>query len=121
ALRVVSVAAVGWGLATLLLLTPKIHKGAEIPEGETRHLLLVLDVSPSMRLDDAGPTGKQSRMKRAAELLTSFFERVPIERYRITVVAVYTDAKPVVIETRDMEVVRNILNDLPMHHAFTAG
>ena len=121
ALRVVALAAVGWGLATLLLLEPKKHKAEEIPEGETRHLLLVLDVSPSMRLQDAGPTGKQSRMKRAADLLTSFFERVPIELYRITVVAVYSDAKPVVIETRDLEVVRNILNDLPMHHAFTAG
>jgi Ca-activated chloride channel family protein len=120
-LRVAALAAVGWGLTTLLLLEPKKHKAGEIAEGEVRHLLLVLDVSPSMRLQDAGPTGKQSRMKRAAELLTSFFERVPIELYRITVVAVYSGAKPVVIETRDMEVVRNILNDLPMHHAFIAG
>jgi Ca-activated chloride channel family protein len=120
-LRVVALAALAWGFTTLLLLIPKAHKESEIPEGDYRHLLLVLDVSPSMRLDDAGPTSKQSRMKRAADLLTSFFERVPIERYRITVVAVYTEAKPVVIETRDMEVVRNILHDLPMHHAFTPG
>jgi Ca-activated chloride channel family protein len=120
-LRVTALAAVAWGLTTLLVLEPKKHKAQEVGEGDIRHLLLVLDVSPSMRLQDAGPAGGMSRMKRAAELLTSFFERVPIELYRISVVAVYSEAKPVVIETRDMEVVRNILNDLPMHHAFTPG
>ena len=36
---------------------------ATIPESELRHLLLVLDVSPSMRLEDAGPDGKQSRVQ----------------------------------------------------------
>jgi Ca-activated chloride channel homolog len=120
-LRVAAVGATCWGLVTLLLLTPKVHKIGEIAEGDYRHLLLVLDVSPSMRLQDAGPTRKESRMNRAAALLTSFFERVPMERYRVSVLAVYTETKPVVIETRDLEVVRNILGDLPMHHAFKAG
>ena len=86
-----------------------------------RNLLLVLDVSPSMRLQDAGPTGKQSRRKRAADLLKSFFERIPIDHYRTTVLAVYTGAKPVVVATTDLEIVRNILNDLPMEYAFKSG
>jgi Ca-activated chloride channel family protein len=30
-------------------------------------------------------------------------------------------AKPVVVDTKDYEVVRNILGDLPMHYAFPAG
>jgi Ca-activated chloride channel homolog len=120
-LRMLAIGCTCWGLATLLLLQPKVHKIGEIEEGEYRHLLLVLDVSPSMRLEDAGPTRKESRMKRAAALLTSFFERVPMERYRVSVIAVYTGAKPVVLDTRDLEVVRNILSDLPMHHAFTPG
>ena len=106
---------------TLCTLPPKVHKLGEIPEHEFRHLLLVLDVSPSMRLEDAGPTGKQSRRRRASELLQSFFERVPISLYRMTVVAVYSEAKPVVIDTRDMEVVHNILDELPMHQAFKSG
>lgn len=120
-LRVIAVTALAWGFSTLLLLAPKIHKANTITEAEYRHLILVLDVSPSMRLQDAGPTGKKSRMQRAADLLTSFFERVPIEFYRTTVVATFTDAKPVVIDTSDMEVVRNILYDLPMHYAFKSG
>ncbi|HXG08632.1 MAG TPA: vWA domain-containing protein [Gemmataceae bacterium] len=120
-LRVGALAGLCWGLTTLLLLPPKAHKTGVIPEHEYRHLLLVLDVSPSMRLQDAGPTGKQSRAQRAADILKSFFERTPIDRYRISVVAVHTGAKPVAINTTDLDVIRNILTDLPLHFAFKAG
>lgn len=120
-LRVVGAATLTWGLTTLLLMSPKVHKSGTIPEGEYRDLLLLLDVSPSMRLQDAGVDGKQSRRQRAAAILHSFFERVPMELYRTTVVAVYNGAKPVVVRTTDPEVVRNILEDLPMEYGFKAG
>lgn len=120
-LRIAAMGGLAWGLMTLLLLPPKAHKTAATSDGDFRHLLLVLDVSPSMRLEDAGPDGKESRRKRAADLLTSFFERVPISLYRVSVVATYTEAKPVVLDTSDLEVVRNILSDLPMQYAFRAG
>lgn len=121
ALRVVALAALAWGLTTLCLITPKTHKLGAIAPNEYRHLLLLLDVSPSMRLQDAGPTLKQARKDRAADLLQSFFERVPMERYKTTVVAFYTEAKPVVMETTDLEIIRNILTELPMSHAFKPG
>jgi Ca-activated chloride channel family protein len=53
--------------------------------------------------------------------MESFFQRVAIQQYRLSVIAFYTGAKPVVIDTQDVDVVRNILTDLPMHHAFLAG
>jgi Ca-activated chloride channel family protein len=120
-LRVAAAAAVAWGLVTLMTIPPRAHAAGEIPEGEYRNLLLVLDVSPSMLLKDAGPTGKQPRKVRAAAVLKSFFERVPIETYKISVVAFFTGAKPVVVSTTDREVVNNILGDLPMQYAFKAG
>jgi Ca-activated chloride channel family protein len=120
-LRAIAAGGLCWGLTTLLLLEPMTHRTDEIPENELRHLLLVLDVSPSMRLEDGGPDGKQPRRKRAADLLQSFFERVPMELYRTSVVAVYTGAKPVVVDTRDPEIIRNILTELPMQYAFPAG
>jgi Ca-activated chloride channel family protein len=120
-LRTVSVIAIAWGVTALFLLQPKVHKLGEIPERDFRHLVLVLDVSPSMRLEDSGPTAKQARRVRAAELLRSFFERSPIELYKLTVVATYTEAKPVVVDTTDMEIVRNILDQLPMEFAFKPG
>jgi Ca-activated chloride channel family protein len=115
------VTGLAWGLTTLFLLPAKVHKVGTIAENEYRDLLLVLDVSPSMRLEDAGPQGKQSRRRRAADILKSFFERVPMELYRTSVIAVYNGAKPVVIRTTDPEVVRNILDDLPMQYAFPSG
>jgi len=123
-LRAVAVGAIAWGACTLLLLEPKKHSSADATlarDGDYRHVLLVLDVSPSMRLVDAGPSSIESRMQRARSVLESFFARVPLEQYRISVVAVYNGAKPVVEDTTDVEVVRNILGDLPMHYAFPAG
>ncbi len=120
ALRVAALGAVTWGLVTLLILPPKTHRGETLDKNKLRHLLLVLDVSPSMRLEDAGTTKQQSRLSRVSDLLESFFKRSP-EPMKISVVAVYNGAKPVVQETLDMDVVRNILNELPMHYAFEVG
>jgi Ca-activated chloride channel family protein len=123
-LRVAALSLLAWGLATLLLIQPRSYStdGTDSSASvDPHHVLLVLDVSPSMRLVDAGPEKKESRMQRARELMDSFFDRVPVELYRVSVVAVYNGAKPVVVDTKDYEVVRNILGDLPMHYAFPAG
>jgi Ca-activated chloride channel family protein len=74
-----------------------------------------------MHLVDAGPSRKESRTQRARELMESFFERIPLEEFKVSVVAFYNGAKPVVIDTKDFEVVRNILGELPMHFAFPSG
>jgi Ca-activated chloride channel family protein len=123
-LRVLALASLTWGLGTLILAEPRRYSTGNVDsrfQRDPQHVLLVLDVSPSMRLVDAGPTKTESRMQRARDLMESFFDRVPIEQYRVSVVAVYNGAKPVVIDTKDFEVVRNILGDLPMHYAFEAG
>lgn len=110
-----------WGLVTLLSIEPKVYQPDAVKDEEIRHVVLILDVSPSMRLEDAGPKKGTSRRKRAGELMQSFFQRVIMEQVRLSVIAVYTEAKPVVVDTRDVEVVRNILNDLPMSQAFNPG
>ena len=119
--RVLAATALAWGLVTLLQVEPKIHKGQEIADEEWRHLVLVHDVSPSMLLQDAGPNGDMARAARAKELVDSLFERVPIGKFKITVIATYNGAKPVVEDTTDLEVVRHILTDLDMRYAFKAG
>ncbi len=120
-LRAVSLSLLTWGLVTLLLLPPKVHRAGIIPESQFRNLVLVLDVSPSMQLKDAGPSGQQTRRQRAADLLKSFFDRIPIELFRTSIVAVYSGAKPVVVNTTDLEIVNNIMTDLPMEFAFKVG
>ena len=121
-LGVAAVGAAAWGLTVLTVLPPRAHRAGEVKENEYRHLVLVLDVSKSMELEDAGPgEKKKKRSQRAADLLESFFSRVQSERYKTTVVAFSTEAKPVVLDTTDREVVRNILTDLPMRYGFKPG
>lgn len=119
-LRTASVTALAWGLTTLCFLPPKVHHAAVVDKSKLRHLLLLLDVSPSMRLEDAGPSKKQSRRGRGKDLIESFLARSGAD-FKISVIAFYTSAKPVVVDTVDSEVVRNILGDLPMQWAFDAG
>src|SRR6516162_691695 len=46
-LRVAAIAALTWGLATLLVIPPKTHQAQTVSDKERRHVLVVLDVSPS--------------------------------------------------------------------------
>ncbi len=121
-LRMLGAGLLTWGALTLLFdVAPKIHKVGAKVGAEPRHLILVLDVSPSMRLKDAGPSLKQSRTHRARDVLQSMFSRIATGRHKVSVIATYTNALPVVVDTTDAEVVHNVLSDLPMHFAFNAG
>lgn len=121
-LRMVAVGALTWGFVTLLQIGPQSVRREEfIPEGGFRHLVIALDVSPSMQLRDAGVDGKQSRALRAGAVLESLLQRIALDQVRVSIVAFYSGAKPVVVDTADMEVVKNCLNDLPLDIAFNVG
>ncbi|MEA3211111.1 MAG: Ca-activated chloride channel [Chthoniobacter sp.] len=121
AVRVVAVTLLAWGLVQLWILAPRASRPKQVPEGGYRHFVIALDVSPSMQLKDAGPARNQTRARRAAEVVLSVLERSALEQMRVSVVAFYTGAKPVVVDTFDLEVVKNILNDLPLEMAFEVG
>ncbi|MEC9476959.1 MAG: vWA domain-containing protein, partial [Planctomycetota bacterium] len=119
-LRAISVALLAGGLWILAHLE---SKAPEIdPDKEpSQHLLIALDVSPSMYLEDAGPKRNLRRGTRASDVLEALFQRLDMTRTRVSVVAFYTEAMPVVLESFDINVVRNVLNALPMEHAFPPG
>ncbi len=122
-IRIFGLASMVWGAATLLLLPPAAHRSTvkDVEPKERQHLLLVLDVSPSMRLRDAGPGGKESRMARARAIVESIIARTAHDKLHTSVIAVYNGAKAVVVETRDLEILHNLMDDLPMHQAFPSG
>lgn len=120
-LRPLAVGLLAWGFATLLQIPPKIHRGEEVAPEEWRHLVIVFDVSPSMLLKDAGANSDQTRAARARELIDSLFERVPLGKFKVTVIATYNGAKPVVEDTTDFEVVRHVLSEVDLRFAFKAG
>ncbi|MEO0415046.1 MAG: VWA domain-containing protein [Verrucomicrobiota bacterium] len=122
--RVVMLTVLAWSLMTLLLLPAKNHSRqvVEVESKDRRHLLLILDVSPSMRLQDAGSeSGGLSRTERASVLVQSLLKRITDDRLHITMVAVYNGAKPVVQESRDTEVILNFLDGLPLSAVFPKG
>ena len=123
--RVLALTAMAWGLVTLFFIRPRVASYDKIPDGGYRHLVIAWDVSPSMQLDDGGfDSGKQNkrtRAQRGAKVLLSLFERIALDQVRISIVAFFTGAKPVVVDTYDLNVVKNILNDLPLDMAFDPG
>ena len=120
-LRCIAMAAATWGLLTLMNITPKVYKAKTVQETEIQHIVIVLDVSPSMKLEDAGSNGSISRRRQAFNLMESFFKRVPMDQMRLSLIAVYNGAKPVVVDTRDADVVRNFLDGVDMYTAFESG
>ena len=121
-LRVASISLACWGFLSLLLVVEeRVHQSDAIAENEYKHLVLILDVSPSMHLKDAGVEQNLSRRKRASQVLESLFNHVPMRQFKTTVIAVYSDAKPLLENSKDHEVVRHILEELPMWHAYRPG
>lgn len=120
-LRAGAFAAAAWGAAALLLYDP-VEGDDRPPREASKHLLVALDVSPSMMLEDAGPdVEKVSRGVWGGRLVQGVLDRLDTDTTRVTLFAFYTDGLPVVQETFDKEVVRNALDGLPMYVAFQPG
>ena len=122
-LRVLFLGGLAWALTTLFLLQPKAHRSEvkEIESKERRHLLLVLDVSPSMKLKDSGEDSGLTRTQRSSKLVQSLLKRTTDDKLHITMIAVYNGAKPVVQESRDLEVILNFLDGMDMSSVFPVG
>ncbi len=120
--RVLGLSLASWGFLSLLLVVEaRVHNTGEIEEEDYKHLVLVVDVSPSMHLEDAGPEGDRTRRQRASDVLASLFNRIPMRQFKVSVVAVYTDAKMILEDSKDHEVVRHIMETMPMWHAYKPG
>ena len=120
--RVLGISLACWGFLSLwLVVEARVHTSGLLDESDYRHLVLVVDVSPSMQVEDAGLDGKRTRRQRASDLVESLFGRIPMRQFKVTFIAVYTDAKPLVEDSKDHEVVRHIIEKMPMWHAFKSG
>jgi Ca-activated chloride channel family protein len=121
-LRAASLAACAWGSVTLLVLAgkPTASDAEARRSGEATRLVFVLDLSPSMHLQDAGPDGKQTRKERMRDVVDSILSRVS-GNLKFGAIGFYTEALPVVMEARDPELVRNVTHDLPLTYAMPLG
>jgi Ca-activated chloride channel family protein len=95
-------------------------KNAENRREHRQHLAFVADLSPSMQLRDAGPGRDLTRSQRMYEVVQAILQRVDGDVI-YSVIGFYTDARPVIVDTEDAELVRNVFNGLPIWFAMTPG
>jgi len=125
-LRALAAGAAAWGLALLALSAaePLDAAGDSVDGVEAKDLqrvVLLLDVSPSMVITDAGPNRDLERRQRVREVVEQIFPRIAMGRTRFSIVAFFTAARPVVVDASDVNVVRNVLDGLPLIWAFEPG
>jgi Ca-activated chloride channel family protein len=119
--RVAGLSLVAFG-ATALFLHDPIASEEEPNPRASRQLLVVLDVSPSMNLADAGPAGtNEMRGVRAGKVLRGILDRLDMRETRVTLVAFYTKAIPMLQDSTDKELVAGLMDGLPLYTAFKAG
>lgn len=118
--RVLAFAGLVWSLVTLLAFEGS-SRLQERNAAATRHLMVLLDVSPSMETADASESGTQTRRDRAAALLRSVLERANSEQTKVTMASFYSDAMLLVKECADREVIWNFADNLPLHMAYRPG
>ena len=126
-LRVVSMSLACWGLIVLATLEPQLlgDAGASAADktdpADVQRVVLVLDVSPSMNIVDAGADQKLRRRDRVLEVVEGIMSRIALSRTRFSVVVFFTSARPVVVDATDINVVRNILDSMPLVWSFEPG
>ncbi len=118
ALRGFLIAGAVWALMTLIAID---GAKAEARSKEERHLVVLLDVSPSMLIEDASPARNQRRALRAAEVLESVLNRAPGDHLKVWLSAFYTTQKPLIQESVDRNLILYMARDVPLHIAFKAG
>ena len=126
-LRVVSMSLACWGLIVLATLEPQLLGDAgagaadKTDPADVQRVVLVLDVSPSMNIVDAGADQKLRRRDRVLEVVEGILSRIALSRTRFSVVVFFTSARAVVVDATDINVVRNILDSMPLVWSFEPG
>jgi len=110
-----------WGALVLVNYDPVEVKAEPSPRA-SRQLLVVLDVSPSMNLQDAGPgVEKMTRTQWGGQVLQGILDRLDMKDTRISLVVFYTKALPLLQDTTDKNLVSSVMRGLPLYAAFKAG
>jgi Ca-activated chloride channel family protein len=120
--RALCLAGMVWSLAILY-----VHRGGifrdsvgTAEDDNARRVVFLADLSPSMHLRDAGPSGKQLRIERMHEVVEAVLQRIE-GQVLLTVICFYTDALPAIVDARDSELVRNIFAGLPVWYVMESG
>ena len=119
--RVLGLTLTAFGAAILFQFDPIESDDTPNPRA-SRQLLVVLDVSPSMNLKDSGPdTEKLMRGVWAGTVLQGILDRIDMKDTRISLIAFYTKALPMLQDTTDKNLLPNLMDGIPLYTAFKSG
>jgi Ca-activated chloride channel family protein len=108
--------------ATLLFYFDPIESEGKPNPRASRQVLVVLDVSPSMNISDAGPEPtKEMRGVWAGKVLRGILDRVDMKDTRVSLIAFYTRAVPMLQDSTDKELISGLMDGIPLYTAFKAG
>lgn len=117
----------GWGFTVLAMSEPQLiiegeadSQDEQKPE-DLQRVIILLDVSPSMNIADAGERKDRRRRDRILDVTEGICSRIALGRTRFSVIAFFTSARPVVVDTSDISVIRNVLDNLPLVWSFEPG
>jgi Ca-activated chloride channel family protein len=124
--RVLACTLLAWGLAVLTLAPSEsldtTGKNDDTPQPEDlKRVILLLDVSPSMAIEDSGEKRNLERRQRVLQVIQGIFPRIAVANTRFSIIAFFTSARPVVVDAYDTAVITNVLDNLPLVWAFEAG
>jgi Ca-activated chloride channel family protein len=123
-IRIICLTAIAWILLSVLLLSNSIKVMDDVPvdtaDNAAEQFVLLVDLSPSMSIRDAGIKGEQSRRERTKDIIFSLLDRMG-KQVRYTVLCFYTRTIPVVQKAHDKAVVRNVFDELPIEQVMKPG
>ena len=120
---VARVLAISLGMAalTILIAFDGSSRAQERKAAALRHVMVLLDVSPSMHQEDGGETGNQKRSTRAAEVLKSVMDRAAGDGVKFSMACFYSHALPLVKACSDRELIWHFADNLPLYMAYRHG
>ncbi len=119
-IRVIALSGLAWSLVTLMSFNNFV-RDRDSKAHAKRHLMVLLDVSPSMMLKDAGASGAEMRTARASAVLKSVLDRVPGDHLRFTAAGFYTETRLLVDDCKDRELVLHLAGGTPFHITYEPG
>ena len=120
AIRVIALSGLAWSLVTLVSFNNLVRDRNSKAHAK-RHLMVLVDVSPSMMLKDAGESGTEMRTTRASAVLKSVLDLVPGNHLRFTAAGFYTETRLLVDDCQDRELVLHLAGGTPFHITYEPG
>lgn len=121
AARITGIALAAIGIVWLSAGTASLpNLNSAINPQETDRVIILLDASLSMRLQDAGPSGNQNRGERAADLIRDLLHAEERRLPRTTLMVFAHRATPLAIDTIDWNVLRHAINNRDLSESLFA-